>query len=208
MPEGPTCPYRGRSDDRPHGRPGRQDRRLRFPSPQGRTLGALGEELGPPTKAGAAPPRRGLSDEGGGGPGLPLVRGELPPGVMERAPSSLSRKGSGGKWRPPIAPGCRGSGGAPDERGRRGAPRRASALSSPGRQKKGGRKRKSEDKENGAHGRRSHPRARIPELPIHNIGSWGPGVGDAPGPSPATLKGSRTTAWRPAGVQHRSVGTV
>jgi len=33
--------------------------------------------------------------------------------------------GSGGNWRPPIAPGCRGSRGAPDGRGRRGAPRRA-----------------------------------------------------------------------------------
>jgi hypothetical protein len=32
-------------------------------------------------------------------------------------------KRDGGNWRPPIAPGCRGSGGAPDGRGRRGAPR-------------------------------------------------------------------------------------
>jgi len=58
---------------------------------------------------------------------------------------SASRIGSGGKWRPPVAPGCRGGRGAPDARGRRGAPRRASALSSPGDQRKGGRKRKSEE---------------------------------------------------------------
>ena len=50
------------------------------PVPGAKALGALGEELGTPTKAGAAPPRRGLPDEGGGGPGLPLVRGEPPPG--------------------------------------------------------------------------------------------------------------------------------
>jgi hypothetical protein len=61
------------------GDPGRQDWRLRFPSPQGRTLGALGEELGTPTKAGAAPPCRGLPDEGGGVPGPLLVRREPPP---------------------------------------------------------------------------------------------------------------------------------
>ena len=44
----------------------------------GETLGALGEELGAPTKAGAAPPRRGLPDEGGGAPGPLLVRREPP----------------------------------------------------------------------------------------------------------------------------------
>jgi hypothetical protein len=53
---------------------------------------------------------------------------------------SASRIRSGGKWRPPVAPGCRGSRGAPDGRGIRGVPRRANALSSPGKQKKGGRK--------------------------------------------------------------------
>jgi hypothetical protein len=51
-----------------------------FPVPGAKALGALGEELGPPTKAGAAPPRRGLPNEGGSGPGLPLVRREPPPG--------------------------------------------------------------------------------------------------------------------------------
>jgi hypothetical protein len=83
-----------------------------FPVPGAKALGALGEELGAPTKAGAAPPRRGLPDEGGGAPGLPLVRGELPPGDDgKRALSSLSRIGSGGNWRPPVAPkpGQRGS---------------------------------------------------------------------------------------------------
>jgi hypothetical protein len=69
---------RGRSDDRPHGRPGRQGWRSRFPSPQGKALGALGEELEAPTKAGAAPPRRGLPDEGGGASGPLLVRREPP----------------------------------------------------------------------------------------------------------------------------------
>jgi hypothetical protein len=43
-----------------------------------KALGALREAVGPPTKAGAAPPRRGLPDEGGSGPGTPLVRRELP----------------------------------------------------------------------------------------------------------------------------------
>jgi hypothetical protein len=70
--------YRGCPDGQPHGMPSRQDRRLRCPSPWGKTLGALGEELGAPTKAGAAPPRRGLPDEGGGTSGPPLVRWELP----------------------------------------------------------------------------------------------------------------------------------
>jgi hypothetical protein len=45
----------------------------------GQDPGALGEELGTPTKAGAAPPRRGLPDEGGCVPGPLLVRRELPP---------------------------------------------------------------------------------------------------------------------------------
>jgi hypothetical protein len=35
-----------------------------FPVPGAKALGALGEEMGTPTKAGAAPPRRGLPDEG------------------------------------------------------------------------------------------------------------------------------------------------
>jgi hypothetical protein len=109
---------------------------------------ALREELGAPTKAGAAPPRRGLPDEGGGAPGLPLGKGATPGWAVERTlHRSVSRIGSGGKWRPPVAPGCRGSRGVPDGRGRRGAPRRANTLSSPGRQTKGGRKRKSEDRE-------------------------------------------------------------
>jgi len=49
-----------------------------FPVPGAKTLGALGEELEAPTKAGAAPPRRGLPDEGGGASGPLLVRRELP----------------------------------------------------------------------------------------------------------------------------------
>jgi hypothetical protein len=48
------------------------------PVPGAKALGALGEELGAPTKAGAAPPRRGLPDEGGGASGPLLVRRELP----------------------------------------------------------------------------------------------------------------------------------
>jgi hypothetical protein len=50
------------------------------PVPGAKALGALGEELGAPTKAGAAPPRRGLPDEGGGAPGPLPVRRELPLG--------------------------------------------------------------------------------------------------------------------------------
>ena len=49
------------------------------PVPGTKTLGALREELEVPTKAGAAPPCRGLPDEGGGTSGPPLVRRELPP---------------------------------------------------------------------------------------------------------------------------------
>jgi hypothetical protein len=64
---------------------------------------------------------------------------------MERTPSTPLPNRDGGKWRPPVAPGCRGSRGAPDGRGRRGAPRRANALSSPGKQRKGRRKMKSEE---------------------------------------------------------------
>jgi hypothetical protein len=48
------------------------------PVPGAKALGALEEELGAPTKAGAAPPRRGLPDEGGSAPGPPLVRREPP----------------------------------------------------------------------------------------------------------------------------------
>jgi len=65
---------------------------------------------------------------------------------MERAPSTPLPRRDGGKWRPPVAPGCRGSRGAPDGRGRRGAPRRANALSSPGDQRKGRRKKTTEDR--------------------------------------------------------------
>jgi hypothetical protein len=51
-----------------------------FPVPGAKALGALGEELEAPTKAGAAPPRRGLPDEGGSASGPLLVRREPPPG--------------------------------------------------------------------------------------------------------------------------------
>jgi hypothetical protein len=67
-----------------------------FPVPRAKALGALREELGPPTKAGAAPPRRGLPDEGGGALDLPGPTGASPGGVMERAPSPLSRRGTAG----------------------------------------------------------------------------------------------------------------
>ena len=82
------------------------------PVPGAKALGALREELEVPTKAGAAPPRRGLLDEGGGTSGPPLVRRELPPvGRWREIHRSASRIGSGGKWRPPVAPkpGQRGS---------------------------------------------------------------------------------------------------
>jgi hypothetical protein len=78
---------------------------------------------------------------------LPWSDGSHPwRGDGQRDPSLRLPKRDGGNWRPPVAPGCRGSRGAPDGRGRRGAPRRANALSSPGKQRKGRRKRKSEDK--------------------------------------------------------------
>lgn len=50
------------------------------PVPGAKALGALGEELEAPTKAGAAPPRRGLPDEGGSASGPLPVRRELPLG--------------------------------------------------------------------------------------------------------------------------------
>jgi hypothetical protein len=49
-----------------------------FPVPRAKALGALGEELGPPTKAGAAPPRRGLPDEGVAVLDFPWSEGSLP----------------------------------------------------------------------------------------------------------------------------------
>jgi hypothetical protein len=51
-----------------------------FPVPGAKALGALGEELEAPTKAGAAPPRRGLPDEGGSASGPLPVRREPPLG--------------------------------------------------------------------------------------------------------------------------------
>jgi hypothetical protein len=48
------------------------------PVPGAKALGALREKLEVPTKAGAAPPRRGLPDEGGGVPGPLPVRREPP----------------------------------------------------------------------------------------------------------------------------------
>jgi len=48
------------------------------PVPGAKALGALGEELGAPTKAGAAPPRRGLPDEGVAALDLPWSDGSLP----------------------------------------------------------------------------------------------------------------------------------
>ena len=75
---------------------------------------------------------------------FPWSEGSCLRGMMESIIPLPKR--DGGKWRPPLAPGCRGSGGAPDGRGRRGAPRRANALSSPGNQKKGGRRKKSLEK--------------------------------------------------------------
>jgi hypothetical protein len=128
-----------------HGRSGRQNWRLRFPSPWGEDPGGARGGIGSTDES----RRRGaeasqirevvLLD-------LLWSDGSFPwRGDGVNNPLPFSRIGSGGNWRPPIAPGCRGSRGAPDGRGRRGAPRRASALSSPGKQRKGGRKRKSED---------------------------------------------------------------
>jgi hypothetical protein len=70
------------------------------PVPGAKALGALGEELEAPTKAGAAPPRRGLPDEGGGASGPLLVRGEPPPG-------------DGGEHHPSPEKGAAGSGARP-----------------------------------------------------------------------------------------------
>jgi hypothetical protein len=68
-----------------------------FPVPRAKALGALGEELGTPTKAGAAPPRRGLPDEGGGVLDLSWSDGScLRRGDGQNNPSSLSRRGTAG----------------------------------------------------------------------------------------------------------------
>ena len=50
------------------------------PVPGAKALGALGEELEAPTKAGTAPPRRGLPDEGGSASRPLLVRRKPPLG--------------------------------------------------------------------------------------------------------------------------------
>jgi hypothetical protein len=149
------------------------------PVPGAKALGALGEELGPPTKAGAAPPRRGLPDEGVAVLDFPWSDGSFPwRGDGVNNPLPFSRRGSGGKRRPPVAPGCRGSRGVPDGRGRRGAPGRANALSSPGRQRKGRRKRKSEDKKTEPIDAEAIP-GKDPGALNHAIEGWGPGVGRA-----------------------------
>jgi hypothetical protein len=93
---------------------------------------------------------------------------------MERTPSTLLPNRDGGKRRPPVAPGCRGSRGVPDGRGRRGAPGRANALSSPGKQRKGRRRRKSEDKKRSPWTLMPSP-GQNPGASNHNIGGWGPG---------------------------------
>ena len=49
-----------------------------FPVPGAKALGALREAVGPPTKAGAAPPRRGLPDEGVAALDLPWSEGSCP----------------------------------------------------------------------------------------------------------------------------------
>jgi hypothetical protein len=82
------------------------------PVPRAKTLGALGEEMGAPTKAGAAPPRRGLPDEGVAFLDLSWSDGSCPRlGDGERNPSLRLPIGSGGNWRPPVVPkpGQRGS---------------------------------------------------------------------------------------------------
>jgi len=48
---------------------------------------------------------------------------------------------------------------------------------------------KTKDDHKGAHRRRSHPRVRIPEHPIHTNGCWGPGVGSCAGTLPSHPKG-------------------
>jgi hypothetical protein len=114
---------------------------------------------------------------------LPWSDGSHPwRGDGEGNPSLCLPNRDGGKRRPPIAPGCRGSRGAPDGRGRRGAPRRASALSSPGKQKKGRkeeevRRRQQEDKEKRSPWTQMPSPGQNPGALNHAIEGWGPGVG-------------------------------
>jgi hypothetical protein len=111
----------------------------------------------------------------------PGPTGATPGGAMDREIyRSASRIGSGGKWRPPVAPGCRGSRGVPDGRGRRGAPRE-SECPKLFRKTEEGRKEEEvirEDK-NGAHRRRRHPRATIPEPSITLLRAGDQGWGRA-----------------------------
>jgi len=114
--------YRGWSDGRPHGRPGRHDRRSRCPSPQGKALGAPGEAVRPPTKAGAAPPRRGLPDEGVAALDLPWSDGSHPwRGDGQRDPSLRlpnRERREVAPARSPRMPGRQGSPGCEGQKGR------------------------------------------------------------------------------------------
>jgi hypothetical protein len=156
-----------------------------FPVPGAKALGALGEELEAPTKAGAAPPRRGLPDEGVVLLDLSRSDGSLPWGVMmgRELHRSASRRGSGGKWRPPVAPkpGRRGSPGWEGQKGRSGKSERPklSRKTEEGQKEEEVRRRKKEPMDADA----------IPGSESRSLQSqyWrlGTGGGVAPGPSPA-----------------------
>jgi hypothetical protein len=81
--------------------------------------------MGTPTKAGAAPPRRGLPDEGGGVPGPLLVRREPPLAGrwVERsiAPSPNRERRELAPARSPRMPGQQGSPGWEGQKGRPGS---------------------------------------------------------------------------------------
>jgi hypothetical protein len=107
---------------------------------------------------------------------------------------------------PALSPRMPGRQGSPGWEGQKGRSGKSDALSSPGRQRKGGRRGNQKTGKRSPWTQKPCP-GQNPGAPNHNIGSWGPGVGLRRDP-PQHHKGSRTTAWRPAGVQHRSVGTV
>ena len=124
---------------------------------------------------------------------------------MERDPSLRLPIGSGGNWRPPVAP-RPGQRGVLDERGRRGAPRRASALSSPGKKTKGRRKRKSEeDKEMEPIDADAIPGLESRSSQFTILGAGDRGWGYA-GTLPQLHKDPGLSVWRPAGVPRRLRG--
>jgi len=110
---------------------------------------------------------------------------------MDREIHHLSPEEGRREVAPAHSPKMPGRQGSPGWEGQKGRPEESERPKLSRKTEKGRKEEEDRRQENGAHRRRCHPRARIPELPIHSIGSWGPGVGSRRDP-PQLHKGSRT----------------